>query len=179
MAFKIPDDPKVKRLLALAAVAAAGVAAYWYVMWRPDHAEVVGISSKPALVSGQELAWRLSRPHDWARANGIPFDRFRGLDRVRIVHGTLTGLDLSAHTVLVRHQDGSTSAESYDALVISTGVANGFWRRPNLQSAHEIGADLRAVHDRLAGAGSVIVQGRDDLDLEPGAEFTLRALATR
>src|SRR5262245_49852945 len=67
------------------------------------HAEVVGISSKPALVSGQELGWRLSRPHDWARANWIPFDRFRGLDRVRTVHGTLTGLDLAARTVLVRH----------------------------------------------------------------------------
>lgn len=123
------------------------------------HAEVVGVSTKPALVSGQELGWRLSRPHDWARANWIPFDRFRGLDRVRTVHGTLTGLDLSARTVVVRHDDGSTSAEGYDALIISTGVTNGFWRRPNLQSAAEIGADLRAAHDRLAAAGSVIVVG--------------------
>ena len=63
------------------------------------HAEVVGISAKPALVSGQELGWRVSRPHEWARANWIPFDRFRGLDRVRTVHGTLTGLDLDARAV--------------------------------------------------------------------------------
>src|ERR1700754_4980668 len=48
-------------------------------------AEVIGISAKPALVSGQELGWRPSRPHDWARTNWIPFDRFRGLDRVRAV----------------------------------------------------------------------------------------------
>ena len=123
------------------------------------HAEVVGISAKPALVSGQELGWRLSRPQDWARANWIPFDRFRGLDRVRTVHGTLTGLDLSSRTVGVRHDDGSTSAEAYDALVISTGVTNGFWRRPNFQSANEIGADLRAAHGRLAEAGSVMVVG--------------------
>jgi apoptosis-inducing factor 2 len=123
------------------------------------HTDVVGISAKPALVSGQELGWRLSRPHDWARANWIPFDRFRGLDRVRTVHGTLTGLDLAARTVLVRHDDGSTSAEAYDALVISTGVSNGFWRQPNFQSADAIGAALRAAHDRLAGAGSVIVVG--------------------
>src|ERR1700754_2609659 len=87
------------------------------------HAEVVGISAKPALVSGQELGWRLSRTHDWARANWIPFDRFRGLDRVRTVHGTLTGLDTSARTVAIQHDDGSTSAEGYDALVISTGVS--------------------------------------------------------
>jgi NADH dehydrogenase FAD-containing subunit len=123
------------------------------------HTEVVGISAKPALVSGQELGWRLSRPHEWARANWIPFDRFRGLDRARTVHGTLTGLDLAARKVLVRHDDGSTSAEDYDALIISTGVTNGFWRRPNFQSAAEIGEDLRAAHDRLAVAGSVIVVG--------------------
>lgn len=123
------------------------------------HAEVVGISSKPALVSGQELGWRLSRPHDWARANWIPFDRFRGLDRVRTVHGTLAGVDLSARTVEVRHHDGAASVEHYDALIISTGVTNGFWRRPNLQSADEIGTELCAAHDRLAAAGSVIVVG--------------------
>jgi apoptosis-inducing factor 2 len=123
------------------------------------HAEVVGISAKPALVSGQELGWRLSRPHDWARANWIPFDRFRGLDRVRTVHGTLTGLDLVARTVSVGHDDGSTSSEGYDALVIATGVANGFWRQPNFQSSGDIGADLRAAHDRLAAARSVIVVG--------------------
>jgi apoptosis-inducing factor 2 len=123
------------------------------------HAEVVGVSAKPALVSGQELGWRLSRPHDWARANWIPFDKFRGLDRVRRVHGILTGLDPAARSVLVRHDDGSTSAEGYDALIISTGVTNGFWRQPNFQSAGEIGAGLRAAHDRLADAGSVIVVG--------------------
>ncbi|MDT5278993.1 MAG: apoptosis-inducing factor 2 [Mycobacterium sp.] len=122
-------------------------------------AEVIGISAKPALVSGQELGWRLSRPHDWARANWIPFDRFRGLDRVRTVHGTLTGLDLAARSVLVRHDDGSVSADAYDALVISTGVTNGFWRQPDFQSAAEIGAALRAAHGRLAEAGSVIVVG--------------------
>src|SRR4029079_19410166 len=59
----------------------------------------------------------------------------------------------------VRRDDGSTSAEAYDALIISTGVSNGFWRRPNLQSADEIGAGLRTAHDRLAKADSVIVVG--------------------
>lgn len=123
------------------------------------HAEVVGISAKPALVSGQELGWRVSRPQEWAQANWIPFEKFRGLDRVRTVHGTLTGLDLDARAVLVRHDDGSTSAEKYDALVISTGVSNGFWRQPNFQSAGDIGEDLRTAHGRLAEAASVIVVG--------------------
>jgi NADH dehydrogenase FAD-containing subunit len=123
------------------------------------HADVVGISVKPGLVSGQELGVRLSRPSDWARDYWIPFDRFRRLDRVRVIQATLTGVDLAAQTVFGRSDDGATFAEGYDALVISTGVSNGFWRRPTLQSATEIGADLRAAHDRLAAAESVIVVG--------------------
>ncbi|MGZ4583548.1 MAG: FAD-dependent oxidoreductase, partial [Mycobacterium sp.] len=122
-------------------------------------ADVVGISGKAALVSGQELGIRLSRPTDWARDYWIPFDRFRRLDGVRTVQATLTGVDLAARTVFARGDDGAAIAEDYDALVISTGVSNGFWRRPTLQSAAEIGAELRAAHDRLAVAGSVIVLG--------------------
>jgi apoptosis-inducing factor 2 len=121
------------------------------------HADVVGISAKPALVSGQELGVRLSRPEDWARDYWIPFDKFRRLDDARTVQATLTGLDLAARTVLGRRADGTTL--EYDALVISTGVSDGFWRRPTLQSPTEIGADLRAAHDRLADADSVIVVG--------------------
>jgi NADH dehydrogenase FAD-containing subunit len=123
------------------------------------HADVVGISVKPALVSGQELGVRLSRPDDWARDYWIPFDRFRRLDRVRTVQATLTGVDLAARTVFCRGHDGATIAEEFEALVISTGVANGFWRQPTLQSATEVGAGLRAAHDRLAAADSVIVVG--------------------
>ena len=123
------------------------------------HADVVGISVKPGLVSGQELGVRLSRPRDWARDYWIPFDRFRRLDRVRIIQATLTGLDVAAQTVSGRTDNGATFAEGYDALVICTGVSNGFWRRPTMQSPAEIGAELRAAHDRLAAAASVIVVG--------------------
>jgi apoptosis-inducing factor 2 len=123
------------------------------------HADVVGISTKPGLVSGQELGWRLSRPGDWARHNWISFDKFRGLDRVRTVQGTLTGVDLAARKVFLERPGGVADAEPYDALVISTGVANGFWRRPDLQSADEIADGLRAAHERLAAAVSVAVIG--------------------
>jgi NADH dehydrogenase FAD-containing subunit len=124
-----------------------------------SHADVVGISPKPGLVSGQELGVRLARPDDWARDYWISFDRFKRLDRVRKVQATLTGVDLAARKVFGRLDDGATIAEEYDALVISTGVTNGFWRRPALQSAAEIGADLQADHERVAAATSVIVVG--------------------
>lgn len=123
------------------------------------HADVVGISAKPELVSGQELGMRLTRPDYWAKDYRVRFDRYRRLDRARIVHGTLTGLDLDARTVTVRHADGSDHAEPFDVLVISTGVANGFWRRPTFQSSDEVSDDLRTAHETLAAAGSVIVVG--------------------
>lgn len=121
--------------------------------------DVVGISAKPGLVSGQELGWRISRPEHWARHNWITFDRYRGLDRVRTVHGSMTGLDLAGRTVAITTADGATLAEPYDALVISTGVTNGFWRNPSLQSVADVDADVRAAHDRLSAAASVIVVG--------------------
>ncbi|QUR67762.1 FAD-dependent oxidoreductase [Mycobacterium spongiae] len=123
------------------------------------HADVVGISVKPALVSGQELGMRLSRPDAWARDYWISFDRFRGLDRVRTIQAALSGVDLADRAVFARHADGSVEIEHYDALVIATGVTNGFWRRPDLQSADQIGAELQAAHDRLAAARSVVVVG--------------------
>ena len=114
------------------------------------HTDVVGISAKPELVSGQELGMRLTRPDYWAKDYRVAFDRYRRLDRARIVHGTLTGLDLAARAVTVQHADGSTQQEPYDVLIISTGVTNGFWRQPELQSTDEVSAGLRAAHETLA-----------------------------
>jgi hypothetical protein len=41
------------------------------------------------------------------------------------------------------------------------------------------GAAIGAAVGGAAGAGSVIVQGRDDLNLEPGSEFRIRAIGPR
>lgn len=123
------------------------------------HADVVGISSKPALVSGQELGLRLTRPDAWARDYWVDFDRYRKLDGVRTVHGTLCGVDLAARVVTTSAAGGTTTTEPYDVLVISTGVTNGFWRRPALQSAAELQAELAETHERLAASPSIMVIG--------------------
>jgi NADH dehydrogenase FAD-containing subunit len=122
-------------------------------------ADVVGISAKPGLVSGQELGMRLARPDEWTRDYWMTFDRFRALDAVRTVHGTLTGLDPDAREVKVRTAAGLDSTEPYDVLVIATGVTNGFWRTPSLQSVDEIDEDVRARHQQMAAAGTVAVIG--------------------
>ncbi len=123
------------------------------------HGDVVGISSKPELVSGQELGLRLTRPERWARDYRIALDRYRGLDRVRVVHGQLTTADLEARTVTVTMPDGSRQLEWYDVLIVATGVTNGFWRRPDLLSSEDVDAELASAHERLAKTESVIVIG--------------------
>lgn len=116
--------------------------------------DVVGVSSKPGLVSGQELGLRLARPDAWARDYRIGFERFRRLDGVEVVHDELIGLDVEARSVRTRHR-----SLGYDVLVVATGVSNGFWRRPGFQTEAEVTAALRAAHDRLAASGSVLVVG--------------------
>lgn len=123
------------------------------------HADVVGISSKPGLVSGQELGLRLTRPHEWRRDYWIPFERYRRLDGARTVHGTITGADLAERVVHVEHADGTETDEPYDVLVVATGVTNGFWRTPALQTHGEVEGALDDAHTRIADAGSVAVIG--------------------
>lgn len=142
-------------------------------------AEVVGISAKPGLVSGQELGVRLARPAEWARDYWVPFDRYRGLDRVRTVQARLTGVDLARRVVRGRRDDGTEVVEPYDTLVISTGVSNGFWRRPEVQSPAEINAELTAAHDRLAAARSVIVIGGGAAAVSAAANIAARWPGTR
>ena len=142
-------------------------------------ADVVGVSAKPGLVSGQELGVRLTRPADWARDYLVAFDRYRALDRVRTVQAELTGLDLAGRTVHARRPDGSAITEPYDALVISTGVSNGFWRRPGLQTADEVRADIAAAHNELAAARSVMVIGGGAAAVSAAANIAARWPATR
>lgn len=123
------------------------------------HAEVVGVSSKPGLLSGQELGLRLTRPTEWGRDYWIGFDRYRRLDRVRTVHGAAIGLDPDRQLLRIRLASGTEVEEHYDQLVIATGVRNGFWRRPHVQDAAEIDDLLREEHQQIAAAGSVMVVG--------------------
>jgi len=142
-------------------------------------ADVVGISAKPALVSGQELGVRLTRPTEWARDYLVPFDRYRGLDGVRTVQARLTGLDLTARAVHARTREGAEVIEPFDALVISTGVRNGFWRRPDLQTAAEIADEVLGEHQKLASARSVAVIGGGAAAVSAAANIAARWPGTR
>ncbi|SDD62729.1 FAD-dependent oxidoreductase [Nocardioides lianchengensis] len=138
------------------------------------HVDVVGISSKPEVVSGQEVGVRLARPDDWAADNRVAFSRYRRLEGVRRVHGSLTGLDPDAREVGVRLADGSESVEPYDVLVVSTGVTNGFWRTSALLTSEQVDEQVRTHHERVAAAGSVAVIGGGAAALSVAANLRIR-----
>ncbi|MFT3898887.1 MAG: FAD-dependent oxidoreductase [Gordonia sp. (in: high G+C Gram-positive bacteria)] len=141
--------------------------------------EVVGISTKPGLVSGQELGMRLARPDDWSRDYRVGFDRFRRLTGIRTVHAELTGLDLEDRRVTLRDVDGRVGQEPYDLLVISTGVTNGFWRRAELQTDADVETELAAAHRRLAEASNVVIVGGGAAAVSSALQIALRWPATR
>ncbi len=120
---------------------------------------VVGVATRPALVSGQELGTRLVDPDRWRRTYLVPFRRFRHLDAVRLVHGRITAVDLDARNATVTCADGTTETVHYDALVVATGVSNGFWRHDRVQDLAAVEAEIVAAGAELGRATTVAVVG--------------------
>ena len=121
--------------------------------------DVVGISTRPALVSGQELGARLTDPARWRRTYFVPYSRLRRLDRIRLVLGRISAVDLEGRRVHIEQADGTTSTEPYDVLVIATGASNGFWRHDRIEDLVQIDAELGAVSAQLDAASCVAVVG--------------------
>ena len=121
--------------------------------------EVVGVSTKPALVSGQELGTRLTDTERWRRTYLVPLRRFRKLDAVRTVHGRIVAADLDARQVQIEAADGTASTERFDALVIATGASNGFWRHDRVEDQEAIDADLAATSAQIDAASTIAIVG--------------------
>jgi len=113
---------------------------------------VVAVATRPGLVSGQELGTRLVDPDRWRRTYLVPYDRFRRLERVERLHGRIAAADLDAGTVEVALADGTRVTRRYDALVVATGVTNGFWRHDRVEDLAAAEAGVDAVRADLAGA---------------------------
>ena len=61
--------------------------------------DIVGISPKPCLVSGQELGMRLTQPKAWKKDYLMPFSRYKQLHGVRTLQGLITAIDPDTSTV--------------------------------------------------------------------------------
>lgn len=121
--------------------------------------EIVGITTKPCLVSGQELGIRLTRPEVWKQDYLMRFWRFERLDGVRVVQGRIVDVDARARLTTVEGADGETHVEPYDALVIASGVTNGFWRNDAVQDLANINAGIDRAARQVAAAKHIAVIG--------------------
>ena len=120
---------------------------------------VVAVTTRPALVSGQELGMRLTRPEQWCRHYFVPIDRFRRLDTVDIRHGRITSVDFETSTVRLQTADGDIDEIRYDAFVIATGVSNGFWRHDRVEDIGMVDSQIAESANTLASARVVAVIG--------------------
>ena len=121
--------------------------------------EVVGISPKPCLLSGQELGNRLTRPEAWKQDYLMDFGRYKKLDGVRTLHGLITNIDTKEQCVSVDLPDRSEQVEAYDVLVISSGATNGFWRNDALEDLAEISDKIAQAASKMAEADEIAIVG--------------------
>lgn len=136
--------------------------------------DVVGISTRPALVSGQELGNRLADPERWRRNFLVPFERFERLDRVRQVHGRILEVDPDGRRVHVERAAGGEVWLAYDVLVIATGVSNGFWRHDRVEDLDAIDAGLRSVDEQLGAARTIAIVGGGPTGVSSAANLARR-----
>ena len=121
--------------------------------------DILGISPKPCLVSGQELGMRLTQPQVWKRDYLMPFQRYKKLDVVRTLQGVVTAIEPDHSCVTVKLHDETERQEHYDALVISSGVTNGFWRDNAVEDVDEIHHKIDSASTQLLQAQSVAIVG--------------------
>ena len=125
----------------------------------PRGCRVVGVTTKPMLVSGQELGQRLSDQDNWRRDYLLPLAKFRRLGRVEIIHGRVTVVDPDHRTATVATAAGDERHLAWDYLIIATGVSNGFWRDDRVETAASIERRLSAQVASVEAAGSIAVVG--------------------
>jgi len=125
----------------------------------PDTCDVIGISTKPCLISGQEVGTRLVAPQAWAKDYVTEFRQLRRLDRVEIKVARVTDLDLSRRVLQLTLEDGTSLTQGYDVMVIATGISNGFWRDDRFVQRDQVEARDLARWEHVAGAQSVAVIG--------------------
>lgn len=121
--------------------------------------DVTGITPKPALVSGQELGMRVARPNDWRKSYLIGFERYRSLRGMPVRHGVVERVELAQQHVDVRLANGTVETLPYDALVLTPGVSNGFWRTTAVETREQVDQSIDDTARTLSKAKSIAIIG--------------------
>lgn len=125
------------------------------------HYQITAVSTKPSLVSGQELGTRLATPELWKKNYYTDFKDYKYLEGVNILHGKVTHLSPDEKAVMLQlHDEGSSETTlNYDVLLIATGVSNGFWRCGDIETDSQIQQSIKAYSKMFQQAKTVAVVG--------------------
>jgi hypothetical protein len=138
----------------------------------------------PGQFQGARIDGRLLGVDRAGRVTGradLTFD----FDRIRFRNGRTTDFDGTIESVRTPdgdtlHVENNTNVGDDESQTSKTATRGGIGAAIGAVigavTGGGKGAAIGAVLGGAAGAGSVIVQGRDDLNLEPGSEFHIRAL---
>ncbi len=136
--------------------------------------DVVGVATKRALVSGQELGMRLAAPRAWRKNYLTELSRFEQLKPVKMLIGRVVGVELDARVVRIELADGSPCTQSYDYLVIATGVTNGFWRDDRVLELGVIEQEFRQHRARISRAKTIAIVGGGATGTSVAAHLAIR-----
>ena len=120
---------------------------------------VIAVTTRPVLLSGQELGKRLTDLPYWRKSYLTPLDAFRKLDDVECIHGKVIAVNTDEQVVSVECSDQSTQSVCWDYLVVASGISNGFWRNARVEAAEDIESDLERQTSTIASAKRVAVMG--------------------
>lgn len=146
----------MKKKIVIAGFGDTGVLAAIHLKAKYD---IIGVTPKPCLVSGQELGVRLSDPTQWMLDYCVPFSRYKRLDGVAVRQALITHIDPVEKKVSVVSKDGIEDVIAYDALLIASGITNGFWRNQAFQTQQEVENSIEQFSSQLLGASRIAVVG--------------------
>lgn len=121
--------------------------------------DIVAVTPKPCHVSGQELGVRVTQPELWKRDYLIEFERYKRLDGVRILQGSVRDVDPQSQTVIIQLKDNSPHMETYDVLLVASGVTNGFWRTNGVENKMAIEQKITKMGALIRGARTIAIVG--------------------
>lgn len=87
------------------------------------------------------------------------FQQYKGLDNVHIIQGLITSIDTDRSIATLQTVQNETLREPYDALLIASGVRNGFWRSNDMDTLAIAEAKIDAASQKVAAAGILAVIG--------------------
>jgi len=122
-------------------------------------AEITCISTKPCFVSGQELGLRLAQNQRWQRDYQFDFSAFKQLDKVNMLHAKVQTIDANKQLVHSLTLNGEFEVLAYDALLIASGVTNGFWRDDKLKTLEQIEKQFQRYIHEISKHGTIAIVG--------------------